>query len=182
MTVTVSLTESQIFTALGGFLASILPAGTSVIQAQINRVPQPIGPDYVVMTALDRSQLSLPAHSYVDPFPTVPGSRNAAQSMQASIQCDVYGPSSDTNAQAIVTLWRDEYASEYFAGIAFPGAPLWSADAKKAPMVNAEMQFEPRWIVDLMLQCNITVGVPMDFVTSVNVQPVNVDAAYPPGA
>jgi hypothetical protein len=37
----VSISQSQIFTALGNFLTAVLPTGTQVIRAQINRVPEP---------------------------------------------------------------------------------------------------------------------------------------------
>ena len=182
MTATVSVTESQIFKVIGDFLTSILPTGVDIQQGQINRVAQPKGPDYVIMSELNRAIQSINVHSYVDNGPGVQGYRNAAQEMQVSVQCDVYGPNGDVNAQAITTLWRDMYGCEFFRAAAFPGAPMWASEPQKAPLTNAEMQYESRWIVDLVLQCNITVGVPMDFSTSVNVTPINVDVTFPPGA
>ena len=66
----VSPTESDIYKALGGFLTGILPAGTPVIQAQINRVPEPFDKDFVEMTPRDRDRLSTNVDSDADTFLT----------------------------------------------------------------------------------------------------------------
>jgi hypothetical protein len=50
--------ESDVVTALRSFLLSVLPAGTSVILGQVNRVPEPAGEDFVVMVPLRRPRLS----------------------------------------------------------------------------------------------------------------------------
>ena len=41
MTITVSITEADVFTVLGNFLTQILPAGTAIVRGQVNRVPEP---------------------------------------------------------------------------------------------------------------------------------------------
>ena len=57
MSLPLSLTEAALFQALGGFLASILPAGVTVQRAQYNRVPEPIAGDFVLMTPMARERL-----------------------------------------------------------------------------------------------------------------------------
>lgn len=57
MSGTVSPNQSDIQTSLRTFLLSILPAGTEVIEAQINRVAEPPGTDFVVMTWIDSERL-----------------------------------------------------------------------------------------------------------------------------
>ena len=66
MVFTVSLTQSQILTALRSFLLLVLPAGIEVVQGQDNRVPEPIGPDFVTMTPLFRERLAWNIDTYED--------------------------------------------------------------------------------------------------------------------
>ena len=66
MVAVLSLTDSQILTVLRGFLLDVLPAGTAVVKAQVNRVPEPIGTDFVVMTPLLRYRLSTNIDDYAD--------------------------------------------------------------------------------------------------------------------
>jgi hypothetical protein len=54
---TPSITQDAINVALGNFLTSILPAGTTIIVGQVNRVAEPEG-DFVVMWPLRRPRLS----------------------------------------------------------------------------------------------------------------------------
>lgn len=61
-----SLTESQMLTVLRAFLLDVLPAGTAVVKAQVNRVPEPIGGDFVVMTPLLRQRLSTNEDAFDD--------------------------------------------------------------------------------------------------------------------
>ena len=59
-----SLTEAQTITALGNFLTAILPAGTPVVKAQTNRVPEPAGTDFVSMTPILRERLEWNTDTY----------------------------------------------------------------------------------------------------------------------
>lgn len=63
---TLSLTESQIMTVLRAFLLDILPSGTAVIKAQVNRTPEPLVTDFVVMTPLLRSRLATNEDTFRD--------------------------------------------------------------------------------------------------------------------
>jgi hypothetical protein len=66
MPITVSITETQILTALGNFLVKILPSGCQVIRGQTNRVPQPQAQNYCVMTPTVRSRLATNADNSAD--------------------------------------------------------------------------------------------------------------------
>ena len=66
MTITTSITESNIFKALGNFITSILPAGTPVVQGQQNRVAEPAGKDFVVMWPLLTERISQNVDSLSD--------------------------------------------------------------------------------------------------------------------
>ena len=63
---TVSPTLTNVFAQLGVFLRSILPTNVDVIQAQINRVPEPKGTTFVVMTAIRQERLRTNVDSYSD--------------------------------------------------------------------------------------------------------------------
>jgi hypothetical protein len=58
MSITLSLTQEQTFEALRSFLLGVLPAGTEVVQAQDNRVPEPEGSDFVTMNGVLQERLS----------------------------------------------------------------------------------------------------------------------------
>ena len=66
MSITLSLTEVQIFTALRSFLVSILPTGIEVVKAQDNRVPEPAGTNFVTMTPILRERLETNVDTYAD--------------------------------------------------------------------------------------------------------------------
>lgn len=59
-------TESNILTALRTFLIQILPTGTEVILAQVNRVPEPQVEDFVVMTPIRRTRLETNIDAWAD--------------------------------------------------------------------------------------------------------------------
>jgi hypothetical protein len=58
MSISLSITETQIFTTLRNFLISILPTGTPVIRAQTNRVPEPANTNFVTMTPLFQERMA----------------------------------------------------------------------------------------------------------------------------
>ena len=63
---TLSLTEAQAMTALRTFLLGALPAGTEVIRGEVNRVPEPIGPNFIVMWPLRQERLETNETAYYD--------------------------------------------------------------------------------------------------------------------
>jgi len=58
--------QSQEMTALRTFLLSVLPAGTDVVQGEINRVTETASPDFVVMTPIMRERISTNVVIYAD--------------------------------------------------------------------------------------------------------------------
>lgn len=223
-----SITEKQLFATLRGFLTTILPAGTPIIRAQVNRVAAPIG-DFVLMSALRRERLETNIDATFDikctgqidagtltvyaieggalavgsvlfgpapliagstisgfltgagdtgtyavsPVQTVPlgplyaGITTSLMPTQATIQLDVFGPASAENAQRISTLLRDEFATHYFDGTGIDMQTLHADDPRQMPFIDAETQYEYRWIVEAVLQANIEVDTPMQFADEV---------------
>lgn len=66
MPATLSLTEAQVCTALRNVLLGILPVDVEVVRGQANRVPEPVGPDFVVFWPLLRGRLSTNIDTYTD--------------------------------------------------------------------------------------------------------------------
>lgn len=181
MPVTISITESDVFTTLRTFLLGILPAGTEVVKGQDKGVGEPIGPDFVELTQISMPRLSTNVDTYTDTG-TNPGTRNSLVSMAMRIQIDVHGPNSANNSAIIATLFRDEYACVQFATVNAEIQPLYCEEPKQMPFINGENQYEQRWIIDAAIEYNPITQTPQDFASEVNVSIVSVDAAYPPGA
>jgi hypothetical protein len=63
---TISLTEAQAFTAFRAFLLGVVAPDTEVIRAQVNRVPEPRGADFVLMSPLRQARLATNETTYAD--------------------------------------------------------------------------------------------------------------------
>lgn len=177
---------SETLTVLRSCLISMLPQGTEVIQAVDNRVPEPAGDDFVLMTMLLRSRLATNEVIYSDGHALgAAGERKVQQSTQVTVQLDVHGPASSENAQIISTLFRDEYAAEWFRSAGYELAPLYVGDPRLMPFWNAEQQMERRWVMDVVLQAKPVVTTGQEFATSLSIQPVGAlietDTQFPPG-
>ena len=66
MSLVPSPSRSDYYTALRAFLLSVLPTGIEVVQAQDNRVPQPVGTDFVTMNEVMRRRMSTDFIAYAD--------------------------------------------------------------------------------------------------------------------
>lgn len=168
-----SATESDALGVLRAFLLGILADGTEVIRGLDNRVPEPVGADFVVMTPILRERIETNVSTYRDGWPDAPSVREVRQPIKLTVQLDVHGPSGGDNVQVISTLFRDTYAADYFAasGVAngFEMAPLYSGEPRQMPFLNGEQQVESRWSVDCVLQINARVTVPQDFTPSLEI-------------
>lgn len=180
MPVLISVTEQQVLTVLRDFLVLVLPSTIEVIDGQDNRVPEPAVPDFITMTPINRTRLATNTGTYTDSYPGNPGTENILQPTQLTIQLDVHGPSSPENAQIITTLMRDEYAVREFDTEGLGVEPLYADDARQVPFINSEKQYENRWIIDVVLQYNPVVIVPMQFFIKADLGIIDVDAKYPP--
>jgi len=103
------------------------------------------------------------------------------QPTKITFQVDVHGPNSANNAQSISTLMRDDFAIQSFLASGFDVTPLYADDPKQIPFMNAEGQWETRWIVEAVLQANeIISGIPQQFAAQLAVALTNINAAYSP--
>jgi hypothetical protein len=170
MSATLSLTEAQTLAALRTVLIGLLPAGIEIIRAEGNRIPEPRGADFVVMTPMRRERLSTNIATWSDGAllaPQVPGTRSDMQPSKVSVQLDIHGPLSADTTQIITTLFRSDVMFNAFAFTGVAVQALYADEAHQAPFINAEQQVEYRWVCDVTLQANPAVTSPQDFAQTV---------------
>jgi len=158
---TPSLTDDQVITALGDFLATVLPSGTGIAVGQANRVPEPAGPDHVIITPARRGQLATTARTYDGDAET----STIARSTAFDFQLDIYGPNAANNAQVISTLFRDAWGCDFLKPYGLQ--PLYCNDGQQMPLVNGEFQYESRWTMTATLQAHPEIVAPAEFAYAV---------------
>ena len=236
MTLTVAPTQSTTQATLRSLLVSILPPAVEVVQGQDNRVPEPVGSDFVVITPMARTRLSTNVDTYADvqftgsisgatlnvtlvqfgtisvgstlfgvgvasgttiaaqgtgsggvgtytvsvPQTLAPATLSAGnellqQATQVEYQIDVHGPNSADNAQIISTMFRDEYATNWWlaAGVT-TSAPLYADDPRQVPFTNENQQVEYRWVITARLEADQTIVVPMQVAQALSVNIIDV--------
>jgi hypothetical protein len=157
---------SAIAARVGAFLASIVPSGTPILQGPLNRVPQP-KESHILFTYLFEQRLRTNQSAYtlpVGPAPAI-GARDVEQGTEVHLQFDFYAADGDLQtvakwANAVSTLWRDEYGT---AALAPDAAPLYIDSAQGAPLSLGEKQYVGRWISTAVMQYNPVTTVPQEF-------------------
>jgi hypothetical protein len=178
---TISLTESQTLTALRSFLLAVLPTGTEVVKGQDNRVPEPAGSNFIVMTPTLQSRIETNTDSYSDGYlvnVNNPSVELTLQPMQLTVQLDIHGTSASDNLNLITSLFRDQYGVDAFNASGFDVTPLYMGDPRQMPFINGEQQIETRWTVDTVLQCNPIITTAQQFATTLNIGVISVEATY----
>lgn len=173
----ISITQSQLQTALRSFLTGLLGSSWQVIEGQDNRAPMPTG-NFVVMTSLVAGYIATPQESW-SAGSANPGVDSVQVSSQWRCQLDFYGTGAQDAATAISRLIRTEYACDQFAASGIDMQPLYAEEPRNLTMINAEAQYEPRWQFDFIAQFNPVVSTPLDFATSLKAGIVEVDTTYP---
>ncbi|KVS50696.1 hypothetical protein WK39_27945 [Burkholderia cepacia] len=167
--IALSFTDRQALAALRMFLLSLVPDGVEIVRGLDNRVPEPPGADFIVVTPILRERLSTNVATYRDGFPASPSVKGVRQATRLTVQIDVHGPASGDTVQVIATLWRDPFASDALTAAGIDIAPLYSSEPRQMPFLNEARQVEPRWSVDLVMQVNPLVTVPQDFAAALEV-------------
>ena len=164
MTATVSPTLSDVYAALGNFIVAQLGiAATQVIQGYPNRTAMPL-PGFVVMTAMSKRRLRTNVDNFAGTSQAAPapGPVTAEQGQQLDVQIDCYGPASSEWSDILTTLLRDNVGC---LALAPACQPLYADDPIRAPLIDAEAQYEDRWIVTARLQTNVVVTTAQDYAT-----------------
>ena len=169
-----------------GSIAATVMAITEVFSGEMNVGAIVFGSGVADNTAVLQQLTGTPGGigTYsVTPSQTIPsetlsaGTISIDQSTEVVIQLDVHGPNSADNAQVISMLIRDDYAVQQFNGSGV--SPLYADVPKQVPFNNAEQQYEDRWIIDVHLQIDPSVIIPVEFADSADVNVVSVTATFP---
>ena len=176
MPATIDLTEQAVFIGLRAFVRDVLTlTDLNVVKGQANRVPMPVGPDFVVLTPTGRAQLATTVRTYEpsdDPAPAV-GQRDTQRQTRLDVQVDVYGPAAAENVQIVSTLLRDMYGCDFLGP--YLVQPLYCGDPRQMPLVTGEQQYLARWMLGATLQFNPTVSTSQQFADIVDVTLVEAD-------
>jgi hypothetical protein len=157
----IDLTDDDFMTALRTFILSVLPTGVEVFQSQANRVAEPIGPDFIMMTPAGRVRLATNVDLWDKTDPD-PDTLTIAAATQLTVQLDCHGPNGSDFAQTISTLWRDDYGCQNLDPTGAI-APLYATDPNQMPFINGENQYENRWVLSVVMQGTPTISTPQEF-------------------
>lgn len=176
MPLVVAPTLQDVYTLLRAFLIGVVPAGVVILQGLANRVamPPPV-PGFVAMTAVLLNPHRTPVETWDHNNPN-PAAIAFEQGTLIRIQLDCYGETSADWAVMLMTMLRTDYACRALA----PVAPLYADNPIQAALIDAEAQYEQRWIVGANLQYNPVTSTPMQFANAAQVDLINVDERYPP--
>lgn len=167
-------------TELGANNQAAIAAGTSVvgpgvplavITAQTGGTPGGLG-TYTVSPSYTAGPATFAA-----------GQLSVVEMVETAIQLGFHSADNTGSnmAQAVHQMLRDPYAVQFIQAINPAIVPLYGSEPRQAPFISAEDQFEWRWVVEAVLQANVTLtGLNQDFVTTLNLTLVDVDVVYPP--
>jgi hypothetical protein len=174
---TVSITQDDLFNALGNFITSLGFLNPAQVDAQIpidvirlpvNRNAIPVG-GFISMTPSAQVRLSTnktvyPPNSSGPGGVVVPTDFASTMNTRVDVQLDCYGPPSGDWAQILCNLLRSAYACDWFAAnVGFDITPLYADDPHQMPLVDGEQQYEERWTMNCALQSNPTVTLPQQY-------------------
>lgn len=112
------------------------------------------------------------------------GWKTLMQTAIADIQIDFHSPDTlgGDFAQIVSTAIRDEFGVDFFADLVAPlngVVPLYADDPHQVPFINAENQYEWRWILEAKVEVDQRIRVSQQFADAVDLTLVDVPAVYP---
>lgn len=146
---TITPSEDTVMTDIRAFFLAIVPDGVEVFKGQANRVPEPMGVNFIVMTPTGRLRLSTNVVTWDRSNPNV-ATLQHAHDTQFEVQLDIHGPGGSDIAGLIATLIRDGWGCDQLDPSVVQ--PLYATDGHQAPFVNAEQQWENRWTMTAAFQ------------------------------
>jgi hypothetical protein len=166
-----SITETNLMTALRGFILSVVDC--EVIRTQVNRVAMPVG-DFIALTALSGIPLSTNVTTYTS------STKSIERPTQWTVQIDCYGALANERAATISMLLRDNYACASFTTSGYDIQPLYADNAQQMPLIDGESQYLERWFFNAVLQYNPVITVNQDTANAIDVGLVSVDVVFKP--
>lgn len=174
MSASISITETDVFTALRALILSIIDC--EVIRGLVNRVATPRN-GFIAITPNGLLRMATNTTTY-NPQQN---QQFLQQNTQITIQIDCYGKQSADWAVMLMTVLRSEYASTVFTDSGFDIQPLYASEPNQLPLVDGEQQYEERWMLQAILQSNPVTTLPQQFADELGPTGIiSVDAVYPP--
>ena len=145
-----SITVDEVIEALNVFL-NLFNFGNAIIQGQVNRVPMPASPVFV-LTPITQKTIETPTIEWEDRDAII------ATPVMMEVQVDIYGDRASDACRSVIGVIRSGITTDYIPdGISI----LYCDDGTQAVFITAEQQYEQRWILRLMVQYNASVAMPM---------------------
>lgn len=166
------VTNAMVHKVVRDYIKSIVPT-QRVLRTPVNRATMPNAP-YVTFAPGARRPLATNVSFDVS------GGRIVKREEQMTFQIDCYGEGSSDVAETLNVLYRDPYACELFEESGVDVAPLFAGDVMQAPFTNDANQYEERYTFTIDLQINSRVAVLQDSCNILDINPVSVDANFPP--
>lgn len=110
------------------------------------------------------------------------GGKAMSQSAEVVVQLDFHSADNRSSAlaQTVATVMRDPVGAQMFEDLGLGVAPLYADDPRYVPFVNAEQQYEWRWVLEAHLQVHQVTLAPLQYADAIAVELLDVDAVYPP--
>lgn len=108
------------------------------------------------------------------------GQKLLEQGAEVTVQLDFHSADNTASdlAQIFSTTFRDAFAVDFMKASGV--IPLYADDPRYIQFINAEQQYEWRWMIEARMQVNQVTAVPQQYMDGVTVELVDVDAAFPP--
>ena len=140
--------------ALGDFCKRYLGDSAVVVRGYVNRVSKPKTKSYVLVTPMTMTRLSTNLHQ------TECGGEAIVQPQRRRVQLDVYGPTAADRAQTLATLLRDGVGCRFLQTYGI--APLYVEDPQDMTQAEGDEQYNPRFMLNVLVQANRVEHVEMD--------------------
>lgn len=146
-----------IYTDIRAWLLSMFP-NAPVVQGYQNAVPIPI--DAIMMTFMLERRLDQLTVKYSD------NHEEAAiqQSVQGTMQLDFFGEDAHARSAEFAAMWQTVFAADQLTAC----QPLYCSNPKNMTFVNEQGFYEPRYMIELELQYNVSYEKSINGATSLN--------------
>lgn len=167
----IDLTVHDVIDVLADF---IQPLCGDVWGAQDNRVPMEKG-QFCILTPLRFERLSTTRSVNQDTGDPSTSAMGWTEVRRADIQVDIYGPDAGDRAITLETVFSSDYGYDGIKARDERIAPLYSTAAIQAPMIDAEQQWQERYMLTISLQVHMTASFPQDYFDKANIKAKLVD-------
>ena len=140
------MSDGILVQALGDFCKRYLGDSAVVVRGYVNRVSKPKTKSYVLVTPMTMTRLSTNLHQ-----------------TECRVQLDVYGPTAADRAQTLATLLRDGVGCRFRQTYGI--APLYVEDPQDMTQAEGDEQYNPRFMLNVLIQANRVEHVEMDTFT-----------------